>query len=182
MRQNPLQRLDRVAGWIVGEQRGQQFRVGRGGKARLAALQRASNSRVLTRLPLWPTAIALPRLIRRSAGRSPKSSIRWWSSGSGRWPATRAGSQAPLVEDLGDEAQFLVEHELLAVADARPADSWPRCWSEKTPSAAIPAASMPGSPRRRCRTWLGRRARQGRLRRLRTVVGSVLHAQARARP
>jgi len=35
--------------------------------------------------------------------------------GDGQRPAQ--ARQAPLVEDLGDEAQFLVEHELLAVAD-----------------------------------------------------------------
>ena len=57
--QDPDERLDRVGGRLVGEERGQELRVGRGRQAGAAAARAgSSSSRVLTRLPLWPIASA----------------------------------------------------------------------------------------------------------------------------
>ena len=68
-RQDPQERLDRVGRRLVGEQRGQQLRVGRGRQpGATAGAAGSSSSRVLTRLPLWPIA---------SARRGPSRYVGW---------------------------------------------------------------------------------------------------------
>ena len=63
------ERLDRVGGRLVGQERGEELRVGAGGEAaRARPAARSSSSRVFTRLPLCPIA---------SARRGPRRSVGW---------------------------------------------------------------------------------------------------------
>ena len=89
------QRLDRVRGRLVGEQRGQQLGVGRGGQPGAAALELGQQLPRVDEVAVVPDRDRPPRpQPDRSAGRSPRSSSRSSSSGSGRWPGRRAGSAA----------------------------------------------------------------------------------------
>ena len=115
-------RLERAVG-VVGEQRRDQRRVG--GVAAAAARRRRRRSRhaaVLDEVAqlggVDEVAVvgqgdgALRRGRRGSAGRSPRWSRRWWSSGSGRRRGGRCSeAERALVEDLGDQAHVLVDED-----------------------------------------------------------------------
>ena len=77
-----------------------------------------SSSRVLTRLPLWPMAIARrgPWPVRRLGVLPDRRAGRRVAAVGDGQVAAQAG-QAPLVEDRADHPEVLVEHQLLAVAD-----------------------------------------------------------------
>ena len=109
----------------------------------------SSSWRVLTRLPLWPTATAAART--QPVGRlgvlpDRRTGRRVAAMGDGELAAQRR--QATLVEDLCDHAEVLVDHHALAVADrhARPTPG------RGAGARRAPARRCGGLPRRRAWT------------------------------
>ena len=120
-RQDADERIDGVRGGLVGEERGQELRVGARGEAAAAALELLEELARVDEVAVVPDGERPPRaqaerrlgvLPDRRAGR--------------RVPAVRDGEvagerrDAPLVEDLADHAEVLVDHQVRAVGDAHP--------------------------------------------------------------
>ena len=170
-RQDLDERLDRVGGGLVGEERRQQLGVGRGRQPGAAALElRQQVARVdevavvadRDRPPRPEPVRRLGVLPDRRAGR------RVAAVGDGE--AAAQARQAALVEDRADHPEVLVEHQLLAVAD-------------RDPGRLLAAVLEREQPERRDRRRLRRlgtaRARPPRTRR---TSGQPSQPRARASP
>ena len=105
---------------LVGEERGQQLRVGAGREAARPPGSRSEQLARVDEVAVVPDGERAPRpqaerrlgvLPDRGAGGG-VAAVRDRQVGRGGW-------EAALVEDLGDQAEVLVEHQLVAVADRR---------------------------------------------------------------
>src|SRR6185436_13447090 len=104
----------------------------------------SSSSRVLTRLPLWPIATAR-RGPRRKVGWAFSQTVepvveyrQWAIARSPRRPGSRRSSST-----WATMPRSLYRKISAPSLTARPADSWPRCWSAISPVEATAAASVP---------------------------------------
>ena len=153
VRQDPQERLDRVGGRLVGQERREELRVGAGGEPAPTARQplqelprvhevavvpdreRAAGSQAERRLGVLPD---------RGAGRG--------VAAVGRSPGGRAGWEAALVEDLGDHPEVLVEHQLVAVRRPRsrpipgPGAAGRRARGRPARAASPPGGTAPKMP------------------------------------
>ena len=120
-RQHPLQRLDRVARRIVRQERRQQLGVRGRGQARFAALevreQLAGVDEVAVVADRDRPAVAQPE---GRLGVLPDRGAGGGVAAVGNRQRAAQARQSALVENLGDEAELLIEHQLLAVADRYP--------------------------------------------------------------
>ena len=120
-RQDLPQRLDRVRGRLVGEQRGQQLRIGRGRQARPAALELLEQVARVDEVAVVADGQRAARSepVRR-LGVLPDGGTRCRIAAMGDRELTSEARQASLVEDVADHPEVLVEHQLLTVADRQP--------------------------------------------------------------
>ena len=117
-RQELQQRVDRVRRRLVGEERGQELRVGRRGEAGAAALELVEQLAGVDEVAVVADRDRPPRPEpeRRLGVLPDRRAGRRVAAVGDREVAAEAG-QPPLVEDLGDHPEVLVQEDLGAVAD-----------------------------------------------------------------
>ena len=141
-RQDAPEGVDGVFGGLVGEQRRQQLGVGARGEAAPPALELVQQLPGVDEVAVVADRERPPRAeAERRLGVLPdrRSGRRVAAVGDREVAGERR--DPPLVEDLADHAEVLVDHQVPAVRHPHPADSWPRCWSANRAVAATAAAS-----------------------------------------
>ena len=118
-RQDLAQGVDRVRGGLVGEERGQQLRVGAGGQAAAAALELVEQLAGVDEVAVVPDRERPPRPeAERRLGVLPDRGPGRRVAAVGDGEVAHERRDPPLVEHLADHAQVLVDHQLPAVGDA----------------------------------------------------------------
>ena len=120
-REDALEGLDGIGGRLVGQERGQQLRVGRGGQAGATAPELLEQVAGVDEVAVVADGQRTPRTepVRR-LGVLPDGGTRCRIAAMGDRELAPETRQASLVEDVADHPEVLVEHQLLAVADRQP--------------------------------------------------------------
>ena len=120
-RQDLDERVDGVGGRLVGEQRGQELRVGGGRQAGAAAFELAEQFPGVDEVAVVADRErpARSQAVRRLGVLPDRRAGRRVAAVGDREAAAQARDPA-LVEDRADHPEVLVEHQLLAVADRQP--------------------------------------------------------------
>ena len=118
-RQDPAQGVDGVVRRLVGEERGQELRVGAGGEAAAPALELLEELARVDEVAVVADGERPPRPeAERRLGVLPDRGAGGRVAAVGDREVAGERRDPPLVEDLADHAQVLVDHQVAAVGDA----------------------------------------------------------------